>query len=84
MSKVRQTTCVSSVITPMTSETSSLKIEWLNSQEAADFLRISKKTLMNLTSNGKVPFYKFGTRNRYQKEQLNQLLLQNKRGQNGN
>lgn len=58
---------------------SSLKF-WMDSSEAASYLRISVKTLMNLSSNGAVPFYKFGRRNRYLKEELDQILLQNKRG----
>lgn len=60
-------------------DNSSLKF-WMDSSEAANYLRISVKTLMNLSSNGVVPFYKFGRRNRYLKEELDQILLQNKRG----
>lgn len=60
------------------SESSSLKIEnkdeWLNTREAADFLRISPKRLLNLTSFGRVPFYKFGRSNRYLKSELDKLL----------
>lgn len=66
------------------SQDSSLKIEWLRSEEAASYLKISVKTLMNLTSNGKIPFYKLGRRNRYRKDELNQILLNERRGQNGN
>jgi excisionase family DNA binding protein len=57
----------------------SLKI-WLDSNEAASYLRISVKTLMNLSSSGTIPFYKFGRRNRYRKDELDAILLQNKRG----
>jgi excisionase family DNA binding protein len=71
-------------VTMIQSANSSLKIEWLDSNEAANYLRISVKTLMNLVSNGEIPFYKFGRRNRYRKDELNALLLQNKRGKNGN
>ena len=67
-------------ITMLQSNNSSLKFIWLDSQEAASYLRISVKTLMNLSSNGELPFYKFGRRNRYLKEELDQILLQNKRG----
>lgn len=66
-------------ITMLQSNNCSLTI-WLDSQEAASYLRISVKTLMNLSSNGALPFYKFGRRNRYLKEELDQILLQNKRG----
>lgn len=71
-------------VTMLSSRDSSLKFQWLDSNEAANYLRISVKTLMNLTSNGEIPFYKFGRRNRYLKDELDCLLLQNKRGKNGN
>lgn len=63
---------------------SSLTIEWLNSEEAAGFLRISVKALRNMTSNGQLPFYKLGRRNRYRKDELETLLRSQKRGQYGN
>ncbi|MES2770279.1 MAG: helix-turn-helix domain-containing protein [Bdellovibrionota bacterium] len=59
---------------------SSLKTEWLDSREAAEFLRISVKALRNASSNGQIPFYKFGRRNRYRKEELSKLLLTHRRG----
>lgn len=65
---------------PPLSEPSSLKFDWMDSREAADFLRISLATLRNLTSAGTVPFYKLGRRNRFRREELEALLLQNKRG----
>lgn len=64
-------------------EDCSLKIEsdvWLNTNEAAEYLRISVGTLRNETSNGNVPYYKFGRRNRYRKLDLRNLLLQNRKG----
>lgn len=57
----------------------SLKI-WLDSYEAAKHLKISVPTLRNLTSNGKIPYYKFGRRNRYLLAELNSLIESNKRG----
>ena len=54
--------------------------EWLTTDEAAFFLRISTATLRNLSSNGKVPYYKWQRRNRYRKSELTQLLLSQKRG----
>lgn len=54
--------------------------EWLTSSEAANYLGISNKTLMNLASNGKVPYYKFGRRNRYLKDELRMLLMSQRRG----
>lgn len=58
--------------------------EWLTSEEAAKFLRISVKALLNMASNGYVPFYKLGRRNRYRKDELEALLLSQKRGKYGN
>lgn len=66
------------------SSLSSLKIEWLNTTEAADFLRLSVKALRNLTSNGRLPFYKLGRRNRYRRDELEALLLRERRGEYGN
>ena len=54
--------------------------EWLNSKEAANFLGLSERSLFNLTSNGKIPYYKFGRRNRYQLNELRELLLAQPRG----
>jgi excisionase family DNA binding protein len=54
--------------------------EWLTSDEAAAFLKISPATLRNLTSSGKIPFYKFGCRNRYCKRELKNMLLSNRKG----
>jgi len=66
------------------SESSSLKMinsdEWLTSKEAAQYLKISAKTLYNLTSNGRVPFYKFGRSNRYKLNDLRNLLSSEPRG----
>jgi len=53
---------------------------WLNSNEAANFLKVSLPMLWNLTSNGKVPYYKFGRSNRYRLDELEALLLKDKRG----
>lgn len=59
--------------------------EWLDSVEAAVYLKVSLGALRNMTSNGQVPFYKMGNRNRYRIEELRQLLLSQKRGaSNGN
>lgn len=54
--------------------TNKLEEEWLNSVEAADYLRISIKTLMNLSSNGTIPYHKFSRLNRYKKSELAQLI----------
>lgn len=52
---------------------SSLTI-WMNSKEASDYLRVSMQTLWNMTSNGKIPFYKIGRSNRYRRDQLEALI----------
>ena len=54
--------------------------EWLDSAEAAVFLRVSLGALRNMTSNGLIPYYKLGKRNRYRLEDLRNLLLSQKRG----
>ncbi len=60
----------------------SLKIEeeWVDSKTAARYLKISDRTLYNLTSNGKIVYYKFGRRNRYRLSELKKLLLAQRRG----
>ncbi len=75
------------ILVPTSTESissSSLKTEWLNSKEAAEFLRLSVKALRNKTSNGQVPFHKLGRLNRYRKNELESLMLSQKRGRYGN
>lgn len=62
------------------SDNCSLKIEWLDSLEAARLLRLSVGALRNMTSNGQIPFYKLGNRNRYRKDELESLLLSQRKG----
>lgn len=57
-----------------------LSDKWLTTTEAAEYLRISLKCLQNLSSNGKIPHYKFGRRNRYLLSELKKLLLAQPRG----
>lgn len=54
--------------------------EWLCTEEAAEYLRLSVGSLRNLTSNGMVPHYKLGNRNRYRLDELRELLLERKKG----
>jgi excisionase family DNA binding protein len=54
--------------------------EWLTTQEAADYLRISSKCLLNQTSNGTIRYFKFGRRNRFLLSDLKELLLAQPRG----
>lgn len=62
---------------------SSLKIgyeEILTTDEAAKYLKVSVGSLRNMTSNGQIPYYKLGGRNRYVREDLRKLLLAYRRG----
>jgi excisionase family DNA binding protein len=59
---------------------SEFESEWLTSSEAAAYLRISEPTLLNMASNGKIKYYKFGRRNRYLRDDLKKLLLAQPRG----
>lgn len=54
--------------------------EWLTTEQAADYLGLSVGALRNMTSNGQVPHYKLGRRNRYLVVELRQLLSSQKRG----
>lgn len=53
---------------------------WLTTKEAAEYLRISPRSLLNLTSNGKVRYYKFGSRNRFLLKDLHKTLQAKPRG----
>ena len=54
--------------------------EWLSTEEAAEYLKKSVSEIHNLCSAGKIPYYKLGRSNRYRRDDLDQLLLQNRRG----
>lgn len=51
----------------------------LTAQEAADFLKMPLGSLRNLTSDGKIPYYKIGRRVRYLKSDLIALLFKKQR-----
>lgn len=53
---------------------------WMNSKEAARFLSVSYAQLRNLTSNGRIPYYKFGRSNRFKKSELEKVLESEPRG----
>ena len=53
---------------------------YLTTREAADFLRVSTKRLLNMVSAGQIPYHKLGRTNRYKRSELEQLLTRNKRG----
>lgn len=61
-------------VNEMSSFSFELEEEWLTSKEAADYLKVSVKTLMNLSSNGTIPYYKFSRLNRYKKSELAHLI----------
>ena len=61
----------------------SLKTEddkWLNTTQASAYLGVSEASLWNMTSEGKIPYFKLGRRNRFRLSDLSELLLKNKRG----
>ena len=55
--------------------------KWLTTEEAAAFLKIDKGTLLNFVSNGMVPYYKLGRRNRYLRSELDNLLRSKPKGE---
>lgn len=54
--------------------------EWMSSEEAAQYLKLSIGSLRNLVSSGIITYYKLGARNRYRRSDLRDLLLRQKRG----
>jgi excisionase family DNA binding protein len=54
--------------------------EWFTTKQASQYLGISTFSLLNEVSSGRVPYYKFGKRNRYLKSELDTMILKNKRG----
>lgn len=49
--------------------------EWLSTKEAAAYLKISPRTILNLCSNGTLTYHKLGRRNRYLQDDLRVLLI---------
>lgn len=58
----------------------SINDEWLNSKQAARYMKVSVEQLMNLTSSGQLPHYKMGRANRYLKAELMEFLLKTPKG----
>lgn len=56
---------------------------WLDTRSAARYLCIPEGSLRNLTSMGSITYFKLGRKNLYRKQDLDQLLLPNKRGKGG-
>lgn len=55
-------------------------VKWMNSKEAAEYMRISTASLRNMVSNGKLPFYKLGRRLRFIESELKNAILSQKFG----
>jgi len=55
--------------------------EWMNVQEAADYLRLPVSTIRRLTRSGEIPSRRFTPRNtRYSRTALNKWALDRERG----
>ena len=54
--------------------------EWMTTEEAAIYLGLTPGALRNMTSNGSIPYYKLGRRNRYRSDELRSLLSSKKKG----
>ncbi len=52
-----------------------IKLEWFTTQDAALYLGVSKEVVLNLASSGQLNYFKFGSRNRYRKEDLDYLIV---------
>lgn len=50
-------------------------IRWLNTNEAADFLRLTPNALRILVHRAQVKYYKFGRRLRFRENDLHSLIL---------
>lgn len=75
--------CRKKMVTDVVSAHGGLKSEWFDSKEAAEYLRISAHSLLNLTSAGKIPFHKLGRRNRFKRSDLEKILEHNRMGPYG-
>jgi len=54
--------------------------DFMSSNEAAEFLRVSEHRLRNLVSQGIIPYYKLGASNRYRRSELERILTNNRKG----
>ncbi len=55
-------------------------IEWLTTDEVSLIYKLPKKSVLNMSSNGSLPTYKLGNRNRYKRSEIDAILLQTKQG----
>lgn len=51
------------------------RLVWMNSEDAAKYLRVSKSMLHNLTSLGRIKYYKLGRSNRYYRKEIDELIF---------
>lgn len=51
------------------------KLVWMNSEDAARYLRVSKSRLHNLTSLGHLKYYKLGRSNRYYRKDIDEMIF---------
>ncbi len=49
-------------------------LTWMDSTDAAEYLRISKSRLHNLTSLGHLKYHKMGRSNRYRQKDLDEII----------
>ncbi len=56
------------------------EIEWLTTNEAAAYMRLSVGSFRNMVSDGHIPHFKLGRRNRYKRSELRNLLSSEARG----
>lgn len=56
------------------------EIVWFSTLQTASYLDLSVQAVLNMTSNGKLPYYKLGRRNRYKKSDLDMILEANRKG----
>lgn len=60
-----------------------IKIEWFTTSDAAEYLGVPKEVVLNLASSGQLKYFKFGSRNRYRKEDLDYLIVKKSWGVHG-
>jgi len=58
--------------------------EWLNTQEASEFLRVTPRSLFNYKERGLIPFSISGGKLLFRKEDLQRYLMENRVGSTTN
>ena len=57
-----------------------LKLYWMDTKQAAEYLSISPTRLLTLVGHGKIKYFKLGKSNRYRRKDLDELLESEPRG----